>query len=219
MTIEHIHFDTRKDNHNDGTWTMKIKRTFTKYPEESSIIEHDKEAFGQVVTTISNNNMITDDAVANEPIQDSASIPDHTFIAGVRVEAEPTLTSNDISEEAEPSYGDLLYEQREGKRTESRDYSQNRRDEEETVMTAERRRDVMWRYPRSRFIMHYSTEHENYHKGYRFYSGVSPLISKYLRLFGIAWYLGCSNALHGSNTWYGRLHPFHPQMRNYYWFS
>jgi hypothetical protein len=177
MTLEHRHFGTREDNHDDGTWSIKVKHTFTKYPDEPSILEDDNEAFGQIVSTINNSDMLTDDMVVNEPNQDAVNIPDHNFIAGIRVEAEPTLSSNDISEETEPSYADPLYEGTDGKWTLTRDYNQTTRDEQETLMTAEERRDIMRRYPRSGFIAHYTTEHENYHKGYRFYSGVRSLLS------------------------------------------
>jgi hypothetical protein len=161
MTIEHRYFDTREDNHAEGTWSIKVKHTFTNYPDERSSPEDDNEAFGQIVSTINNTNI--------EPNRDAVDMPDHNFIAGIRVEAEPTLPSNDFSEEREPSYGYPLYE---GTLTPD---NRTTRDEQETLMAAEERRDTR-RYPRSGIIAHYTTEHENYHRGYRFYSGVSSLL-------------------------------------------
>lgn len=179
MIIEHRHFDTRKDNNDHGTWTIKVKHTFTKYPDETNIREPDTEVFGQSLSTISNiidnSKILTDNMVVNESIQDTATTPDHTFIAGIRTEAEPTLSSNDISEETEPSYEDPLYEETEEKQIETPHYNQNTRHEEEMLMTAEERRDIMGRYPRSGFIVHDIMEHENYHKGYRFYPGIGWL--------------------------------------------
>jgi uncharacterized damage-inducible protein DinB len=181
MIIEHRHFDNTKGNHDDGTWTIKVKHTFTKHPEETNIRDPDNEAFGQSLSTISNiidnSEMLTDNMVVNESIQDTATLPDHTFIAGIRMEAEPTLPSNDISEETEPSYDDQLYQEREEKRIETADYNQNTRHEQEMLMTVEERGDIMGRYPRSGFIVHDVMEHENYHKGYRYYPGVSSLLS------------------------------------------
>ncbi|PNF18820.1 hypothetical protein B7P43_G01677 [Cryptotermes secundus] len=179
MIIEHRHFDTRKDNHDDGIWTIKVKHTFTKYPDETSIREPENEAFGQSLSTTSNkidkSKILTDDMVVNDSAQDIATIPDHTFVGGDRTEAKPTLSSNDISEETEPSYEDPLPEEAEVKRNETPDYNQNTRDEQEKFMTAEERSDVMRRFLRSGFIAHDITEHEKYHKGYRFYPGIGWL--------------------------------------------
>jgi hypothetical protein len=182
MIIKHRHFDARKDNHDDGIWTIKVKQTFTKYPDETRTRdEPDNEAFGQSLSTVNNkvdwSKMLTDDMVVNESVQDIATIPDHAFTAGNQMEAEPTLSSNDISEETEPSYEDLLYEEAEEKRNETPDYNQNTRHEQETLLTAEERRNIMGRFPRSGFVVHDIRDHENYHKGYRFYPGVSSLLS------------------------------------------
>jgi hypothetical protein len=181
MIIEHRHFNNTKGNHDHGTWTIKVKHTFAKHPDETNIREADNEAFGQSLSTISNildnSKMLTDNMLVNESIQDTATISNHTFIAGIRKEAEPKLSSNDISEETEPSYEVPLYEETDEKRIETPDYHQNTRHEQEALITAEERRDIMGRYPRSGFIVHDVTEHENYHKGYRFYPGVSSLLS------------------------------------------
>jgi hypothetical protein len=153
MIIEHRHFDARQDNRDGGTWTIKVKHTFTKYPDETSIREPDNEAFGQRLWKIS------DKSDNSKTLRDD-------IVAGNRTEAEPTLSSNDISEEIEPSY----------EAEETRNDNQNTRHEQETLATAEERTDIMGRYTRSQFIAHI-TEHENYHKGYRFYPGVSSLPS------------------------------------------
>jgi uncharacterized damage-inducible protein DinB len=169
--------DKTKDNHEGGTWTIKIKHTFTIYRDKTSIRGPDNKTFGQIISTIDKSSTITDDIEANESIKDVVTTPDHTFIAGIRVNAEPTLSSNDISEETEPSYENPLYEEIERRRSETADSNQNARDEQETLMAAEERRNIMERYPRSGFLVHDIMEHENYHKGYRFYSGVSLLLS------------------------------------------
>jgi hypothetical protein len=166
MIIEHKHFDTTKDKYDDGIWTVKVKHTSTIYPDKTdNNRELSIEASEQLTTTISN---LT---YNSQTAQETTTATDNPFTAGINFNAE-MLPSNDISEETEQYYEESPYDVTEEKLTEARDYDQNTMDEKDKSMKMVERRKIMERHPRSGSFVYDVTEHENYKKGYNFYSGV-----------------------------------------------
>lgn len=182
MIIEHQHFDTTKDEkyNDDSTWTIKVKHTSTVYQDEKNTHEADSEAFGQLESTISkltDNYTLMRDTV-DKPIKDAASTDDRPFIAGIQVDAGPTLLSKDTYEQTEllnDNDDDPLYKATEGRQNKTPDDTKNNTNEQEKLTNAGEETKIADRYPRSRSHVQDIMQKENYHKGYRFYYGVSKL--------------------------------------------
>lgn len=172
MTIEHRHFKTTKDIHDkEGTWTIKVRHTFTACQDAvNNSKQSDIQTSEQLATAISNpfdnSRMLPDGIAFSEPIRNATTTTEDPTI---QVGTEFLLPSNDTSGET------VSFEEAEETRTETSDSNKSTGIEKENLMAAEERRKIMERYPRSRSLGHYTTQHINYRKGYKFYPGVSSL--------------------------------------------